>query len=73
MAALYRRGGFGYGEIKKSLADAAECYFEEPRARRSELVSKPQQIRQILADGAATARRKAAEVLHRAQHACGIT
>src|SRR5262249_39798915 len=24
MAALYRRGGFGYGEVKKALADAAE-------------------------------------------------
>ena len=27
MAALYRRGGFGYGEVKKALADAAEKYF----------------------------------------------
>src|SRR5207248_2269951 len=37
MAALYRRGGFGYGEVKKALADAAEQYFAEPRARRAEL------------------------------------
>ena len=29
MAALYRRGGFGYGEVKKTLADAAEAYFAE--------------------------------------------
>ncbi len=34
MAALYRRGGFGYGEIKKALADAAEKFWAEPRARR---------------------------------------
>ena len=34
MAALYRRGGFGYGEVKKALADAAERFFAEPRARR---------------------------------------
>ena len=27
MAALYRRGGFGYGEVKKALADAAEQVF----------------------------------------------
>ncbi len=31
MAALYRRGGFGYGEVKKALADAAERFFAEPR------------------------------------------
>jgi tryptophanyl-tRNA synthetase len=72
MAALYRRGGFGYGEIKKALADAAEKFWAEPRARRAELASKPDQVRQILADGAAMARRKAREVLRRAQDACGI-
>jgi tryptophanyl-tRNA synthetase len=72
MAALYRRGGFGYGEIKKSLADAAEKYWEEPRARRAELASKPERIHEILADGAAKARKKAGEVLLRAQRACGI-
>jgi len=35
MAALYRRGGFGYGAIKKALADAAETYFAPARARRA--------------------------------------
>jgi tryptophanyl-tRNA synthetase len=72
MAALYRRGGFGYGEVKKALADAAERYFAEPRARRSELAAKPQQVQEMLADGASRARRKAAEVLTRAQRACGV-
>jgi tryptophanyl-tRNA synthetase len=72
MAALYRRGGFGYGEIKKALADAAEKYFAEPRARRAELAANPEHIHEILADGAAKARKKAAEVLKRAQDACGV-
>jgi tryptophanyl-tRNA synthetase len=72
MAALFRRGGFGYGEIKKALADAAEKYFAEPRARRAELAANPKRIHEILADGAAKARNKAAEVLKRAQDACGI-
>jgi tryptophanyl-tRNA synthetase len=72
MAALYRRGGFGYGEIKKALADAAEKYFAEPRARRAELAAKPDYARQVLSDGAAKARKKAAAVLKRAQDACGI-
>ena len=73
MAALYRRGGFGYGDIKKALADAAEKFFAEPRARRAELAAKPDYVHQVLADGAAKARKKAAAVLKRAQDACGIT
>jgi tryptophanyl-tRNA synthetase len=72
MAALYRRGGFGYGEVKKALADAAERYFAEPRERRTQLAAEPERIREILADGAGRARKKAVEVLRRAQEACGI-
>ena len=72
MAALYRRGGFGYGEIKKALADAAEKFWAEPRARRAELAAKRDEVRQILGDGAGKARKKASEVLRRAQDACGI-
>lgn len=72
MAALYRRGGFGYGEIKKALADVAVDYFAAARARREELAGRPELVRQILADGAARARAKAAEVLDRARRACGL-
>ncbi|MFH1265129.1 MAG: tryptophan--tRNA ligase [Planctomycetota bacterium] len=72
MAATYRRGGFGYGEVKKQLADAAESFFAEARRRRLELEAQPQKVRQILADGAQKARKKAAEVLLRAQRACGV-
>jgi tryptophanyl-tRNA synthetase len=72
MAALYRRGGFGYGEVKKALADAAERYFAEPRARRAELAADPNKVWDILADGASRAREKASDVLKRAQRACGV-
>jgi tryptophanyl-tRNA synthetase len=72
MAALYGRGGFGYGEVKKALADAAERFFAEPRARRAELATKPDYIHEVLAAGAAKARKTAAEVLRRVQDACGI-
>jgi tryptophanyl-tRNA synthetase len=73
MAALYRRGGFGYGDVKKALADAAERYFAPARERRVELAAHPEKIREILADGASRARKKAAQVLSRAKKACGIT
>jgi tryptophanyl-tRNA synthetase len=72
MAAMYRRGGFGYGEVKKALADAAERYFGPARARRAEFEKDPQKVREILADGARRARQKAGQVLARAQRACGL-
>ena len=72
MEKTYREGGFGYGEVKKAIADAAESYFAEPRARREELAAQPERIEEILADGASVASRKANEVLLRVQRACGI-
>ncbi len=72
MAATYRRGGFGYGEVKKALADLAVDYFAAARQKREELVARPERVWEILGDGAATARRKAAEVLVRAERACGV-
>jgi tryptophanyl-tRNA synthetase len=72
MAAIYRRGGFGYGEVKKALADLAVDYFAEARERRLVLEAQPERVREILGDGAATARKKAGEVLLRAQRACGV-
>jgi len=72
MAAKYRQGGFGYGEVKKGLADLAVDYFAEARERRREFEAHPARVREILADGASRARRKAAEVLLRVQQACGV-
>jgi tryptophanyl-tRNA synthetase len=72
MAATYRQGGFGYGEVKKALADVADERFAECRERRQEFEAKPDVVREILADGAARARKKAGEVLRRAQQNCGL-
>jgi tryptophanyl-tRNA synthetase len=72
MAALYRRGGFGYGQVKTALADIADRFLAEPRERRAELAAHPERVREILADGASRARKKASEVLRRTQQACGV-
>lgn len=72
MEALYRRGNFGYGEVKKALADAADAFFEVPRQRRAKLESHPARLREILGDGAQKARAKAGATLRRAQESCGI-
>jgi len=73
MAALYRQGGFGYGEIKKQLAEVAESYFADSRAKRQEFSSRPDTVQDILADGAKRARATASQVLARVQQACGIS
>lgn len=72
MAALYRRGGFGYGEVKKALVAAAADFFADARRRREALAADPAAIEAILADGAVRARAKAGEVLARARRACGL-
>ena len=72
MANLYRAGGFGYGDVKKALAEAAEYYFAEAHERRADMEARPEKVWEILGDGASTARKKAAEILLRAQKACGV-
>ena len=69
---IYAKGGFGYGMVKGLVADAAEKVFGPARERRAEWASKPKEVRDILDAGAANARKKAKEVLLRAQENCGI-
>lgn len=70
--AMYLRGGFGYGEIKKRLADAADGFLQPLRERRAALVSDPQTVDAALNAGAQRAREVAAGVLFRVQKACGL-
>jgi tryptophanyl-tRNA synthetase len=72
MADRYRQGGFGYGEVKKALVEAAAVFFADARARRARLEADPGAIEAILAAGAAKARGRAGEVLGRARRACGL-
>ena len=72
MAQTYRTGGFGYGDVKKALADAAESFFAPALQRRKDLESKPERVKEILGDGAVAARAKASTILLRAQLACGL-
>ena len=60
MAGLYRQGGFGYGDVKKALATAAETYFADARARRKQLEADPDQVRSILKKNAQTVLRRGA-------------
>lgn len=73
MADLYRRGGFGYGQVKKAIAEAAEEFFAPARERRRELEARPDTVNDILRTGASQARETASAVLQRVEQACGIS
>jgi len=72
MAACYRQGGTGYGEVKQRIVELFFRCFGEARAKREELERDPDLLRAIYVDGARKARAKAREVLDRARDACGI-
>lgn len=72
MAEKYRAGGFGYGEVKKAVAEVSEAYFAEARQRRDELTKDLDSVHDILTAGAARARDVASGVLDRARSACGL-
>jgi tryptophanyl-tRNA synthetase len=67
-----RAGGFGYGDLKKTLFEHYWNYFAEARRKRAELAAHPDQVEAILRDGAARAKSVATQVLKRARRACGL-
>ncbi len=72
MIADHERGGIGYGDFKKRLADAYWDYFAPMRARRAEVVAQPGYVDEVLAAGALRAREEAAKVLARVRRAVGL-
>lgn len=72
LAAKYRAGGMGYGEAKKALADLILDHFADARSLREKLMADPGYIEKVLADGAAAAREKVADVTERARKAVGL-
>jgi tryptophanyl-tRNA synthetase len=72
MIADHERGGVGYGDFKKRLADAYWDFFAPMRARRAEIEADPGFVDQVLADGALRAREEAGKVLVRVRRAVGL-
>jgi tryptophanyl-tRNA synthetase len=68
-----RRGGLGYGDLKKALFENYWETFAAARARRAELAGNPDYVHQVLAEGAARARAVAVKVLQRARKASGLS
>ncbi|MFN5797617.1 MAG: tryptophan--tRNA ligase [Planctomyces sp.] len=68
----YEAGGMGYGEAKEQLYQAAMEMFGPAFERRAALEANPDQLEDILRQGAAKARARAQEVLARVREACGL-
>jgi tryptophanyl-tRNA synthetase len=69
---IYLKGGFGYGDIKKRLADVADEFLNPLRAKRANLANDESFVSRALEQGAQRARQVAREVLHRVQKNCGL-
>ena len=72
LVADHERGGVGYGDFKKRLAEAYWDYFAPMRARRVEILADPGFVDQVLAAGALRAREEATKVLERVRRAVGL-
>jgi tryptophanyl-tRNA synthetase len=72
LAARYRAGGMGYGEAKKALLAQFEAHFAPLRERRAALAARPDEVEDVLQDGARRARQLAAATLERARQAVGL-
>jgi tryptophanyl-tRNA synthetase len=72
IAAAYRAGGYGYGHAKKALLGLLTDYFGEARERRRTLAERPDDVLDILRDGAARARVAAEATMSRVRDAVGF-
>jgi tryptophanyl-tRNA synthetase len=68
----YRAGGLGYGDAKKELLAKVEEKFGALRAKRQALLDHPDELEDILADGAARARESARALLEKVRAAVGF-
>ena len=67
-----RTGGYGYGDLKKTLFEHYWEHFAAARAKRAELEKNLDYVNQVLSDSAEKARALATTVLDRAKKNCGL-
>jgi tryptophanyl-tRNA synthetase len=72
MAARYRAGGLGYGEVKKALFEKFEAHFTPLRKKREELQKNMDHVQAVLRQGAERARAEAVNTLKKARQAVGL-
>ena len=68
----YHRGGMGYGEAKKRVAELFEQRFGPARQRRAALAADLDTVEDVLATAGRKARAIACEVMNDVREACGL-
>ena len=68
----HRAGGVGYGTFKQRLFEVMWEHFAPMRARRAELLARPGDVDDVLADGARRAREIGSETMARVRKAIGL-
>lgn len=72
LASRYRAGGLGYGHAKQELFEVVNSGLMGPRERYMALMDKPEEVREILDNGAIRARKIARATLDRVRGAVGL-
>jgi tryptophanyl-tRNA synthetase len=72
LAARYRAGGLGYGEVKKALLAKIEAHFASARVKRKDLERHPSVVESALRRGAEKAGAEAKETMRLVREAVGI-
>jgi tryptophanyl-tRNA synthetase len=72
LAARYRAGGLGDGEVKKLLLAKIDAYFGPYRERRKQLAADPDYVEGVLRDGARKARSEAQKTMELVRAAVGL-
>jgi tryptophanyl-tRNA synthetase len=68
----YRKGGLGYGEVKKQIVELYEARFGPAREKRAALEADKNMVEDILVTGAKKARRIAEQTMSAVRDACGL-
>jgi tryptophanyl-tRNA synthetase len=72
MEAEFRAGGIGYGHFKQRLHERIWEYFAPLRERREALLREPEQVDEVLREGARRAGAVARETMERVRRAVGL-
>ena len=68
----YRKGGVGYGTVKKRVVELLHEYFAPYRQKREELENNRDYVEQVLCSGAQKARAVARQTMKRVRDAAGL-
>jgi tryptophanyl-tRNA synthetase len=69
----YLTPGLRYGDVKQELFETIRDFFAPYRAKREELLAKPDELREILAFGAEKARRVASKTMRKVRKKSGLS